>query len=168
VPEPAVTPDQQRAQATLKAREAERVMAFDFGMRRIGIAIGVRLLGTATPLTVLENSYRGPAWHKLDNLMREWKPAALLVGYPITLQGSEQAITLEARKFAHALYERYALPVAEHDERFTSRIAAAQFTEARQNGSKRRKDAAMLDAVAAQIILESWFSHDSSNYNTEN
>ncbi len=147
------------------ARQADRVLAFDFGLRRIGVAVGNRLLGSATPITVLSNSSKGPNWDQCDSLLREWKPGALVVGYPINLQGNEQAITVFARQFSQQLFARYELPVVVHDERFTSRMASAQFTAARQNGTKRRKDAAMLDAVAAQIILESWFSNDNKTTN---
>lgn len=134
------------------------VLGFDYGGRRIGVAVGQRLLGTATPVGVVPNSPAGPAWDRVEAVLREWRPDALVVGLPLTLDGQEQAATRGARQFAAALRERYPLPVLEHDERLTSVEADARFAAARARGQRRQKDAALLDAIAAQVIVESYFA----------
>jgi putative Holliday junction resolvase len=131
------------------------LLAFDYGTRRIGIAVGSPLSG-ARALTVVEHAGGEPDWRKIDALLREWQPAALVVGLPLSTDGGIQAMTGFARDFADALSARHALPVHLVDERYSSLEASRRFAARRASGTARRKDAAALDAVAAQIILETW------------
>jgi putative holliday junction resolvase len=135
---------------------ATTVLGFDFGARRIGAAVGNRLSGTARPLEVVANGAQGPDWRRIDALVREWSPQALVVGLPLMLDGSEQRTSLAARDFAAALGQRYDLPTLLVDERLSSREAAQRFADRRARGEARRKHAQELDAVAAQIIVETW------------
>ncbi|MDN5924064.1 MAG: Holliday junction resolvase RuvX [Xanthomonadales bacterium] len=135
-----------------------RYLGFDFGMRRIGVAVGQRITASAQPLLTLAARDGVPDWTALDSLMRNWHPAALIVGLPLQLDGSEQDISRSARAFGAALSKRCQLPVHYFDERFSSREAEARFIEQRKAGTKRRRDAAALDAVAAAIILENWLN----------
>ena len=129
-------------------------LAFDFGTRLIGVAIGHRISASARALTTLANG----DWARLDQLVNEWRPEHLVVGLPLALDGAEQPMSRAAREFAAALTRRYARKVDLVDERYTSGEAARRFAGQRASGSARRKDAAVIDALAAQIILESWLA----------
>jgi putative holliday junction resolvase len=136
----------------------ERVLGFDYGGRRIGTAIGQRFTGTAQALTVVRNGDGGPDWQAIDAVVKEWRPDALLIGLPLDMEGNEQPMVQLARRFGRSLQERYRLPVLEHDERLSSREADRQFAESRRAGRTRQRDAAKLDALAARIIVESYFT----------
>ena len=133
------------------------VIGFDYGARRIGVAVGHRLSG-ARPLQVIANSANGPDWQRINTLVREWRPQCLLVGLPLTLEGDEQRNSRAARDFAASLQQRYALPTHLVDERLTSHDAARRFAERRAEGLARRKHATNLDADAAALIIETWLA----------
>lgn len=132
------------------------VLGFDYGARRIGVASGNRISQSARPLPILMVNAGEPDWMRVDALLAEWKPDALIVGLPLTLDGGEQKITQAARAFAGALGERSGLPVHLVDERHTSQEAARQFASQRKAGAARRRDAANIDSIAAAVILEGW------------
>jgi putative Holliday junction resolvase len=132
------------------------VLGFDYGARRIGVAVGNALTGTARALDVVANGTQGPDWPRVDALLREWRPQVLLVGLPLTMGGEEQKNSAAARAFAARLDEKYKLPTQLVDERLSSREAAQRFAQRRAGGQARRKHAAALDAVAAEIIVEQW------------
>lgn len=134
------------------------VLGFDHGGRRIGVAVGQGITGTATALAVVGNGAQGADWSAIDKLIREWRPALLLIGLPLTLAGDQQPASRAARAFAAQLQARYSLPIAEQDERYSSRVAEKSFAEARKSGQARRKDAALLDAQAARVIVESFLA----------
>jgi putative Holliday junction resolvase len=138
--------------------DATVVIGFDYGLRRIGVAVGQRITGTASAIAVLRNADSGPDWAACDAVLKTWRPQALVVGLPLAREGHDQPMTHAARAFAAILEQRYALPVHLADERFTSRAADAEFVAARRAGLARRKDAAMLDAQAARRIVEQWLS----------
>jgi len=131
-------------------------LGFDFGMRRIGVASGNRITASAQPLAVLAAKDGEPDWNRIAALIAEWKPEALVVGLPLSLDGDEQAITRAARAFAGKLGRRSGLPVHLVDERHTSQEAARRFAGQRASGSARRRDAANIDSLAAVVILETW------------
>ena len=131
------------------------LLGFDFGHRRIGVAVGQTLTGTANALAVL-TSGANPDWPALARLVREWKPVAMVVGLPLAADGGETDMSKDARRFGDALHERFGCAVYFQDERLTSLAADERFASARTDGRLRRKDAAMKDAMAAQIILENW------------
>ena len=131
------------------------ILAFDFGKRRIGIAVGQALTGTATPLEIVANGDQ-PDWAAITRLVGEWKPTGFVIGLPLSLDGEETAISALARSFGQQLTERFGIESHYQDERLTSVDAGRQFAEARAAGGARRKDSARLDAVAAKIILENW------------
>ena len=122
-------------------RAARTVLAFDFGLKRIGVAVGEPELGTAHPLPAVSQ------FAQIEALVREWQPAALVVGLPTSVQGKPHAMTRQAEDFARRLERRFKLPVARVDERFTSVEA-----ESRLRGTKRKA----VDSVAAQLILEQY------------
>jgi putative Holliday junction resolvase len=138
------------------ATSSASVLGFDFGTRVIGVAVGNRLTGARALTTVGHND--APDWQRLDALIREWRPATLIVGLPLTLDGGEQAMTRAARAFGDALGARYGIDVALVDERLTSHEAGRRFAARRAAGSAKRKHAAEIDAIAAEVILENWLA----------
>ncbi len=130
-------------------------LAFDFGLRRIGVAVGQDVTATASGLGILLARDGEPDWAAVDKLIDEWRPDALVVGLPYRADGREQPLTARARGFASALGERFSRPVHLVDERFTSRIAAAELKAERQAG-RRRLRKGEVDSRSARLILESW------------
>ncbi len=131
-------------------------LGFDVGARRTGVAVGNTLSATARAIAVLAVNDGQPDWNACDRLLREWSPQLLVVGEPLTLEGEVQPATQRARRFARALEQRYRLPVQMVDERSSSREADRRFAQARSEGRAKRSHAELLDALAAQIILERW------------
>ena len=131
------------------------LLGFDFGLRRIGIAVGNRLLNTARPLVTVAHK-EAPDWSQIDAAIREWCPSDLVVGIPVHMDGTEQAITQSARQFAAQLGKRYQLPVHPADERLSSADAEETLKAERANGRKRRINKAEKDSLAASIILRDW------------
>lgn len=142
------------------ARAAPRiVLAFDYGRQRIGVACGDTLSRTAAPQGTVSVESDRPRWGAIDALLREWQPALLVVGLPYNVDGSDSAMTLAARKFAAELASRFGMPPVLVDERYSSREAAARLKSARESGLRRRRvGKADVDAAAACVILERWFS----------
>ncbi|HZX72395.1 MAG TPA: Holliday junction resolvase RuvX [Rhodanobacter sp.] len=132
------------------------VLGFDVGSRLTGVAIGNRFTATARALTTIPMHDDGPDWTRLDALRREWQPDTLVVGLPLTLEGTEQPASRRARSFAAQLQQRYQLPLEFVDERHSSQEAAQRFAAGRAAGLKRRREAADIDAEAAAVILERW------------
>ena len=127
------------------------LLAFDYGHRRIGVAVGQSLTGTATPLETLVARRSGPDWEGLARLVDRWEPRAMVVGLPLNMDGSEQHTTRLARRFGRQLAERFEVPVHLVDERLSTR-------EARSRLASAGRSAAGADPVAAQVILEGWFA----------
>ncbi|MGB0134588.1 Holliday junction resolvase RuvX [Dokdonella sp.] len=140
------------------ADAAGYLLGFDVGTKMIGVAIGHPLTGTARALATIKVAHGKADWNVLDVLVREWQPVAMVIGLPLALDGSEQEMTGVARTFGKRIAARYAVPVHESDERFTSKEAARRFASQRAQGTAKRKHGADIDALAAQIILESWLA----------
>jgi len=130
------------------------VLAFDFGERRIGVAVGEHLIHSANPLVTIDNESNEVRFAAITQLVNEWQPKLLVVGLPLSLDGSETEVTQLCKKFARRLNGRFNLPVALIDERYTSAEASQLLNE---SGIKGRAQKAMLDQVAAQTILRSYF-----------
>ncbi len=138
-----------------EVRPAGTLLAFDFGHRRIGVAVGQTLTGSANALAVVQAASK-PDWRAITKIINEWKPAALVVGLPLAADGGETDMSKDARRFGRQLEGRFGIQIVFEDERLTSLDAEQRFVDARARGSMRRKDAALKDAMAAQIILENW------------
>ena len=135
------------------------VLAFDFGQRRIGVACGDTVSRTASLRPRDPRGPEGPRWDAIDALMREWRPGVLVVGLPYNVDDSESAGAARARRFAGELNARYRLPVELVDERYSSIEALDRLKGARASGLRKRRVAKSdVDAAAARIILERWFS----------
>jgi len=143
---------------------AGTVLGFDFGTKKIGIAVGQSVTQTVTPLITLPAVQQKPDWNNIEKLIKEWLPTVLVVGLPVHLDGEEQAITHAAKKFANQLNGRFRLPVEFVDERLSSYEAEERLKEInarkRNSGKKqtnKRQTALDIDKIAAQLIVESWF-----------
>lgn len=130
------------------------VLAFDFGEKRIGVAVGETLLGLAHPLLTIDAEENAAKFEQIAALLQEWQPVLLIVGLPMTMDGDAHAMTALAQKFAQRLEGRFNLPVMMVDERLSSAEAAQSLREA---GIKGRAQKQHLDQVAAQTILQSYF-----------
>jgi len=139
----------------------KRYLAFDYGEKRIGVAIGNSLSHTATPLVSVTNSSGTPDWQKIDELVATWEPMGLIVGDPLTEDGGTAEITRQARGFAKRLGKRYHIPVFLIDERYSSISASGIISNQRKSGLRRRTQRGDLDKVAAAILMERWFSENS-------
>jgi putative Holliday junction resolvase len=128
------------------------LLGFDYGPRKIGVAVGQTVTNTATPLQTLRALHDQPDWSGIARLIKTWQPEALVVGLPFDLDDSEAQLAPEARRFARRLHGRFRLPVHLADERLTSR-------EARQQAGGHIRNIEELDAIAAKLILETWL-HD--------
>ncbi len=142
------------APSLTRAAAGGTVLAFDFGLKRIGIAVGETLLGRANALTTLEAETNEARFAAIARLIEEWQPALLVVGLPLALDGSEHEMTARCRRFANQLAGRFGLPVALADERLTSAAADAELREA---GLGWRARKGKVDALAAQHILQDYF-----------
>ena len=134
------------------------LLAFDVGAQRIGVAVGSALGAGARGIAVVDMRDDQPDWPAIEKLRREWMPAGLIVGDPMTLDGGDQPIRKLAQAFARELQARTGLPVAMIDERNSSQEAARRFAAQRAHGGRRRRDAELLDAEAAAVILERWLA----------
>lgn len=127
-------------------------MAFDFGEQRVGIAIGETLIGTARALTTIAEPASEPRFAAIGRLIDEWRPGRLVVGLPAHDDGRPHELAVRCERFARQLGGRFGLPVELADESYSSCVAASQLA-----GDK-FKNKARLDAEAAAIILQAWFS----------
>jgi putative Holliday junction resolvase len=125
-------------------------LGFDFGTKRIGVASGQSIIGTAGALGPIAARDGIPDWQILDKLIEKWQPDVFVVGLPFNMDGSESELLFKARKFGNRLNARYHKPCYGMDERLSSFEARGQLL--------RGESAAQLDSLAAQLVLESWFS----------
>lgn len=130
------------------------VLAFDFGEKRIGVAVGETLIKTANPLTTISSEVNEVRFAEIGKLISEWQPKLLVVGLPTYLDGTEHQITQLSKKFAQRLEGRFEIPVIMLDERLSSAEASQHLSNA---GIKGREQKSFIDAVAAQVILQSYF-----------
>ncbi|NOY66829.1 MAG: Holliday junction resolvase RuvX [Gammaproteobacteria bacterium] len=140
-------------------------LGFDFGLKRIGVATGQEITGTAQALTTITNPQQKPDWVAIEKLINEWKPHALVIGVPYHLDGKVFDMTLAAQKFGRQLNGRFNLPVFEMDERLSSREAEAEIARQRQAGNRKKTQKGDIDKMAAQIILQSWLQQQEHSKN---
>lgn len=131
------------------------LIGFDFGLRRIGVAIGQTITRTASPEAIVDSKDGKPNWEHISQLFEKWQPSAIVVGLPMRLDGTEQALTQPARKFGQRLSGRYGRPVFFIEEQLSSIEA-----EKRQNSRSKRGKNEHIDDHAAQIILENWLQQN--------
>jgi putative holliday junction resolvase len=130
------------------------VLGFDFGLKRIGVASGEHMLGIAHPLTTLNAESNEDRFKLIEALIKEWKPSTLVIGLPLSLDGDKHEVTALCQKFARRMDGRFGLPIVMIDERLSSSEASQSLKELGISG---RKQKPMLDQIAAQLILQSYF-----------
>lgn len=161
---PEVVPEAAVETVKPATRRTSVYLAFDFGLKRIGMAVGDDLTRLARPLPAIANG-REPDWTALGRGIADWRPAALIVGLPVNLDGDEQPITAPARAFAVELGRRFRTPVYLVDERLTSRAADDEIRSARAEGRKAKKvQKGDRDGVAARLILEQFLGGDRGRF----
>lgn len=128
-------------------------LGFDFGTKRIGLSVGQNITQQARPLTTVLYINKEPDWQTIKNCIDTWQPAGLVVGIPYNMNGTEQPVTVLAKKFCGSCLSRFALPVYEMDERLTTVEARAQLFA---DGGYKTLKKSEIDAYAAKLILESW------------
>lgn len=130
------------------------LLAFDFGTRSIGVAIGQRITGTARPLAAIKAQDGTPDWNVIARLLKEWQPETVIVGLPLNMDGTEQPLTARARNFANKIHGRFGVPITLHDERLSTVEARAGLFE---YGGFRALNKGSVDSASAVVILESYF-----------
>lgn len=136
----------------------QTIIAFDFGLRRIGVAVGQSITGSASPLGIVPNGDTGPDHKRIDALIDEWRPDALIVGMPAHADGSPSEMEAPIRIFMDEL-ERHDLPIVAVDERYSSVEAQAALKLARQSGSRGKIRKSDVDSAAAVIIAERYLAN---------
>ena len=131
-------------------------IGIDFGLSNMGIALGQSITKMAAALKTIHIKNKKFKWGELDEIIKQWQPAAIVIGLPLTEDGEHQLITKQASNFAKKLIIRYKIPVFEIDERYSSMQAQDDFAEARKSGNAKRKHSKNLDAHAAKNILQRW------------
>jgi len=140
-------------------RPEHTVLAFDFGLKRIGIAAGDTLTGTAAPHSAAAMLASGPDWTVIDRAVREIEPRWLVVGVPYNADGGAGRLTAAARRFGAELHERFGLDVQYVDERWSSLEAGSALKRGRADGTRsRRVRREHVDSAAAAVILERWLA----------
>jgi putative Holliday junction resolvase len=149
-------PKPQDSRSANKPSPGGSVLAFDFGARRIGVAVGDLSLKIAHPLETIDSTEPELQFGRIATLIAEWRPARVVVGLPVASDGSEHALAAAVHAFCKELERRFSVPVACVDERYTSAEAGSMLREigVRGRGQKRH-----LDQVAAKTILDDFFAH---------
>ncbi|HDR1105925.1 TPA: Holliday junction resolvase RuvX [Pasteurella multocida] len=132
------------------------VLAFDFGTKSIGCAVGQSITGTAQALPAFKAQDGIPNWDAIGKCLSEWQPDRVVVGLPLNMDGSEQDLTVRARKFAHRLHGRFGVAVELQDERLTTTEARAEIFG---RGGYKALNKSKVDGISACLILESWFEN---------
>lgn len=133
------------------------ILAFDFGLRRIGVAVGQEVTSSASPIGIVANRETGADFARIAALVHEWRPAVLVVGMPSHADGSQSEIEEPVRAFIEDL-TRYGLPVHTVDERYTSIEAERVLKKAREQGTRGRISRDMIDSAAAVFIAERYLA----------
>ncbi|GMG85914.1 Holliday junction resolvase RuvX [Biformimicrobium ophioploci] len=139
---------------------ARSALAFDYGLKNIGVASGQTITGTATELAPLPARDGVPDWDQVSALLREWQPQVLVVGLPLNMDGTESELSARARKFGNRLHGRFGLEVIFVDERLSTRAAKE---EAAERGHRGNYASSPVDSIAARIVLEDWLRANSDH-----
>jgi len=139
-------------------KQHRTLIGFDYGTKRIGIAVGQELTSSSSPLETIHNRKNAPDWTAIEKHIHNWRADALVVGIPFNMDGTEHALTHAARRFAAALEKRYHLPVYTVDERLTSIEAQHIIRDMGTLPHKLKHNKALIDQVAARLILDTYFS----------
>ena len=141
-------------------------MGFDFGTKRIGVATGQNLTGTAQGIATVGNNGKNGPWNEIEELIHQWQPDMLVVGLPLDNEGAETNLSTAAREFGTELASRFARPVYYIDETLTSRVAERLVAEATPAGKRMiGRQQGLRDQIAAELILNTFFNEQSQKSN---
>jgi putative Holliday junction resolvase len=132
------------------------ILAFDFGMKSIGVAIAQEVTGTASPLSALKAQDGVPNWQQIETMIEQWQPHLALVGLPLNMDGTEQPMTAFARKFANRIHGRFGIKVDTWDERLSTADAKERLFEL---GGYKKLEKGKVDSVSACLIVEGWMAY---------
>lgn len=141
----------------MKNADYNVLLGFDFGMKRIGVAVGQTVTQTARALTVVHAKQGEPEWGDIAKLVKTWQPDAFVVGIPLNMDGTEQPLTIAAKRFADKLGNQFHLPVFGTDERLTSVDARERVFN---KGGYKALQSTSIDSIAAQLILQNWLTQN--------
>ena len=136
----------------------ETIIAFDFGLRRIGVAVGQQVTHSSNALETIANGESGPDWLRIDEIIREWGPQRLIVGMPLHADGSPSETSERVSSFVTEL-DRFELPIETVDERYSSVEAQAVLKSKRARGLRGRISKESIDSTAAMLIAERWLKN---------
>lgn len=139
-----------------KETKITKLLGFDYGTKSIGVATGQMITATAQPLAAIKANDGIPNWDQIGRLIEEWKPDLIVVGLPLNMDGTEQNITLRAKKFAQRINGRFGVKFEYQDERLTTTSAREFIFE---KGGYKALEKGKIDSVSAALILESWMAH---------
>ncbi|MEK8081634.1 Holliday junction resolvase RuvX [Pseudomonas sp. XK-1] len=142
-----------------EAKPPRLLLGFDYGSKQIGVAVGQVITGQARELCILKAQNGVPDWQKVEALIKEWQPDAIVVGLPLNMDGTKSEMSERAEKFARRLNGRFNLPVHTHDERLTTYEAKGQRLQQGQNSGYRERP---VDALAAALLLQGWLEENCS------
>ncbi len=136
-------------------KKNQTILAFDFGLRQIGVAVGNMALRSTQALTIVKAKNGKPDWQALEKIVRDWQPDLLVVGDPLNMDGSAGAMSRRAHKFARRLHGRWGTAVEMTDERLSSFEAKQSMREQGHRGNYKNEP---IDSYAAELILQTWFT----------
>ena len=142
-----------------EAKPPRLLLGFDYVSKQIGVAVGQVITGQARELCILKAQNGVPDWQKVEALIKEWQPDAIVVGLPLNMDGTKSEMSERAEKFARRLNGRFNLPVHTHDERLTTYEAKGQRLQQGQNSGYRERP---VDALAAALLLQGWLEENCS------
>jgi putative pre-16S rRNA nuclease len=148
-------------------RGERTLLGFDFGEKRIGIAVGQELTASSSPLATIHAKAGVPDWTTIAEYIDEWHPDGLVVGIPFNMDGSEHTMTQRARSFARQLEEHYVLPVFTVDERLSSIEAERMLINSGKKSRSHKHKKQLVDQIAAQLILDTYFSQNGGPHNNK-
>jgi putative Holliday junction resolvase len=140
---------------TPDSKATETIVAFDFGLRRIGVAVGQDVTASANPVAAIRNSATGPDWQAITSIVSEWRPSRLIVGMPLHEDGSPSEMGVHINAFIAEL-TRFDLPVEQVDERYSSLEAGEMLKTERAAGLRGRINKEEIDSMAAALIAKRW------------
>ena len=141
---------------TEKIKAPATLLGFDFGTKSIGVSTGQMITATAQPLSAIKANDGIPNWNTVEKVILEWQPDLVVIGLPLNMDGTEQPITLRAKKFANRLNGRFGVKIALQDERLTT-ASAKEFIFS--HGGYKSLEKGKIDSVSAALILESWMEN---------
>ncbi len=136
------------------SKKIRTILAFDFGLRQIGVAVGNMQMQTSQALAIVNAKNGKPDWQAIEKLMKDWQPNLLVIGDPLNMDGSAGKMSDRANKFARRLHGRWGIAIEMADERLSSFEAKQTMRELGHRGDYKDKP---IDSYAAQLILQTWF-----------